>query len=203
MRNPLGMRLDNILQPKQFPMTTPPIAPAPRVEMNMEKPKQGFLAPGSKGAMIAGILGDALAGAVGRPATFTQNMMAERQREQAMEAAEAQWTRNRQSQLADKATDRANDMSDWRAKQEWERANPAPSAPSPILRDATAWLGMTPEQRQAYQQMQRARPQFIPDGYGGGSWATPPSGSAPPATLPADFDFGEGTAGNGGGGFPR
>ena len=187
MRNPLGMRLDNILQPQQFPMGTPPIAPAPRVEMNMEKPKQGFLAPGSKGAMIAGILGDALAGAVGRAPVFTQNLMAERQRQKAMEQEEATWTRRRQSALEDYA-----------AKQQIDRQYEKPAAPSPILRDAMAWQQMTPEQRQAYQDMQRARPQFIPDGYGSGTWASPPSSQPAPTFTLEDW---ENAGSNASGGF--
>ena len=91
------------------------------------------------GRMLAGIIGDALAQGSGFAPVYTPAM---RQRE-ALSQQEAQWSRRRQAE-----------NEDWRNRQQWERDNPVPA---PIQRDAAAWMGMTPEQRQAVQEMTKAR----------------------------------------------
>ncbi len=91
----------------------------------------------SKGEIILGILGDALAGAAGRGPAFGQ-MMAKRKDE---EAQQAQWGLQRRSQLED-----------YEAKRQIDQRYDTPDV-APAVRDATAWQSMTPEQRQAYQQM--------------------------------------------------
>ena len=90
----------------------------------------------SRGQIIAGIIGDALAGAAGRSPTF--GPMVARQKEEQQQAAqeEAQWGRHLLTQEL--------------VKQQFPD-------PSPMARDVQAWQGMTPEQRAMYQQMQTAR----------------------------------------------
>ena len=78
--------------------------------------KPGFMAPGSKGAMIAGIIGDTLASLSGGAPVFTQNMMAERQRKADLDAQEAQWSRRQQAE-----DDR------WQRRQEFEINNRPPT----------------------------------------------------------------------------
>lgn len=103
--------------------------------------KPGFLAPGSKGAMIAGIVGDMLAQASGGQAQFLPMEMQRRQREQEASAAEAKWHRERMANREDK---------------QWEWAN-KPQDPPAMIRNAQAWQQMSPEQRKAYQEMETAQ----------------------------------------------
>jgi hypothetical protein len=95
--------------------------------------------PMSKGQMIAGIIADALAGAMGKPGQFAQAQ--ERQQQQNQE--QAQWGLHRQAQ-----------MDDWIKQQQYQSAHPDPS---PMERDVQAWAAMTPEQRVQYQDMQKAK----------------------------------------------
>lgn len=136
----LGISLEDIMG------TTPkPDFGAMTPGMGMDEPpkKQGFLAPGSKGQIIAGIIGDTLASLSGGSPMFTQTLLAQRQRDQDMQAQDAQWTRRRAAEREDR---------------QWEWSNkPKDDAIPPILRDAQAWQNMTPEQRTAYQQMQDAQ----------------------------------------------
>ena len=134
----LGLSLEDIMGVKR-----PVDGMAPDLGMGEPQKKRGFLAPGSKGAMIAGILGDALAVAGGGQAVTIPTMIAERRRGQDMAAEEAQWSRRREQMREDK---------------QWEWQNkPREDAIPPILRDAQAWQNMTPEQRAAYGEMQKAR----------------------------------------------
>ncbi len=142
----MGLRLGQTLQDMVLgeqprgpvftpPYSTPPIAPTPTP---VAAPTQR-----SRGQMIAGILSDAVKGFLGQPGTFGATLAVERQRQQDMEAAEAQWSRRRQAE-----------NQDWIARQQYERANPATPA---ILRDVQAWQGMTPDQKAAYEAMKRAQ----------------------------------------------
>lgn len=164
-RNPLGVSLQNSILPGDQPqMGMGDFTPG----QGMKPKKPGFLAPGSKGAMIAGIIGDMLATASGGQAQAIPMMVQQRQREQDAAAADAQWTRRRMEGREDKQ---------W----EWQNKPQEVSVP-PILRDAQAWAGMTDAQKEAYKQLQQIKPQFIPDGLGGGQWVTP---GAPAAQQPA------------------
>lgn len=96
-QSPLGLSLSKMLMPGA--------EPAP-------KPAGGLFKPGSKGQIIAGIIGDALAAASGGSPVFTQNLMAQRQREQELQAQEAQWTRRRQAERTQNREDKL-----------WERDN--------------------------------------------------------------------------------
>lgn len=125
------------------------------------QPKMG------KGQLIAGILGDALSGALGQQGQFAATM---RQR-QAAEQEEAQWTRRQQSELGQYGQKKQID-------QQYGGTDL-----SPIERDARAWMGMGPELQAAYRAAQAARPQFIPDGMGGGQWAIPPAAGASPQPM--------------------
>lgn len=129
--------------------------------------KPGFMAPGSKGAIIAGILGDALATASGGRAQFIPGEMQRRQQEQQASAAEAQWHKQRMAGREDK---------------QWEWANKPTEAPvAPMMqRELEYWRSLDAEGQAAYRSMQSAKPQFIPDGMGGGQWATPPAAGAMP-----------------------
>lgn len=140
-RNPLGMMLGNSILPGDQPDYG--MGDFPKVPHNYaqtEQPKKaGFLAPGSKGQMIAGIIADALAGATGGQPVFGQ--MLARQREAAAE--EAQWHKRRMAGREDK---------------QWEWDNkPKDDAVPPILRDAQAWASMPEPLRKAYQEMQEAK----------------------------------------------
>lgn len=87
----------------------------------------------SRGQIIAGILADALSGAAGHPGQFAA--MLGRQREN--EREDAQWGRRLEQKEQIEAKYRQPDV-------------------SPMVRDAQAWQTMTPEQRNAYQQMKVA-----------------------------------------------
>jgi hypothetical protein len=115
--NPLALALGGSLMPTgQQPPEQPPM------------PK-GM----SKGQIIAGILSDALAGAMGKPGQFAQHL----QRQGAQQQEDANWGRRLEQAEQIKARYREPDI-------------------PPMLRDAQAWQQMTPEQRQSYQQMKVA-----------------------------------------------
>lgn len=90
----------------------------------------------SRGQIIAGIIGDALAGAAGRAPTF--GPMVARQKEEQQQAAqqEAQWGRHLLTQRL------------------IEQQIPDPS---PMERDLSVWQHMSPEQRAAYGELQKAK----------------------------------------------
>lgn len=117
----------------------------------------------SRGQIIAGILADMIAGATGKPGQFAEMLGQQRQQQQ----QDVQWSRRRQGQ-----------QQDWQAQEDYKRAHPDPS---PMERDALAWQQMSPELHAAYREAQAAKPQFIPDGMGGGRWASPPVSGPPPA----------------------
>ncbi len=150
MANPLGISLGSVFTDQLQIPNTPP---APQF---------------NKGQMLAGILADALAGAMGKPGQFAQMQQQQRQNEQ----EDAQWSRRQSSVLQ-------NQM----ALDDYKRLHPDPS---PMERDASAGMGMNDAQREAYREAQAAKPQFIPDGMGGGRWAAPP---ASPAGPPANITF--------------
>lgn len=107
LRPNLGFNLQNIVAGDQPPMDLGdfnkgmPGSFAPAL-------KQGFLAPGSKGALIAGLLGDAISRASGGDAVVLPMMLQERKQQ----AEDAIWSR-RQALQRDQA----------RADKEWEWAH--------------------------------------------------------------------------------
>lgn len=104
--------------PAQAPMDNPIIPPAP--ESAAPAPQHhGLFAPGSKGQMIAGIIGDALAGASGGQPVFGQ--MLAQQRAQAAE--EAQWGRRHDQQRQEHRSD-----------QQWELDHRPPPVPNEFER---------------------------------------------------------------------
>lgn len=128
--------------PPFYPQGTP-IVPPSRSETPEMSPTPSGLPPMpkmSKGQMILGILGDALAGAAGRGPAFGQMMQQQKQQEREV----AQWGLKRKA-----------DLEDYEAKQKIEQRYKAPDV-APALRDAQAWALMTPEQRTAYQEMKQA-----------------------------------------------
>ena len=144
------------LFPEQVP---PPSDMGGRIAMPQAMPQAAPARQGpSKGQMILGILGDALAGARGGAPVFGQMMAQRRQGEQ----DEVKWQRNRQAEMAD-----------YGEKLRMQQQYKEPDV-SPMERDAAAWTRMGPDMQAAYRASQAARPQFIPDGMGGGSWASPP-----------------------------
>lgn len=161
-RAPLGLALQNAVMP------TPQSPPVSRLAQTGQPEKPGFFNEGGMGRIIAGLIGDALLQQGGMRPVFSP-MMQQRQQDV---AAEAQWTRRREVERQQNREDR-----------QWEWNNkPKDDALAPVLRDAMAWQGMTDAQREAYRQYQAARPQFIPDGLGGGQWASP---TGMPAQQPA------------------
>lgn len=74
-------------------------------------------APEKKGvdwARVMGIVSDGLAGAIGQPGQYAAGL----RRDKELTRQDSLYQRQRTDQMAD-----------WKAKQEWERANPAPRAP--------------------------------------------------------------------------
>ena len=111
----------------------------PGLGMRAPEKKGGFFKDGGMGRTLAGLIGDALLQNADMAPVFAPM---QRQR-QAIEADEAQWSRRREQAREDK---------------QWEWQNkPREDTIPPILRDAQAWQGMTPEQRTAYGDMQKAR----------------------------------------------
>lgn len=161
-RNPLGFALQNAIRPPS------PFNPSGDL-MSAPAQPQGKGLLGGKGAMLAGILGDALSQASGGQAVVLPQMLAERERARRSQEEEAQWTRRRTAQ-----------NQDWMAHEQWKLDNKPPEV-SPMERDLKFWQGLDPAGQAAYRAMQAAKPQFIPDGMGGGQWVTVPGGGAPAA----------------------
>lgn len=124
-RNPFGIALSNTLLPNAAPIQMPQPSAAPKI---------------GRGQLIAGILADALAGAMGRPGQFAQQMGEQRKQQD----EEVQWQRHRKDNLADYGEQQ-------RLQQQYAKPDV-----NPMLRDADTWQTMTPEQRAAYQQMKVA-----------------------------------------------
>lgn len=110
MRPKLGITLQDIMgqggmTPPYMPQqggSTPPYVPAQAgIAPEMDVPK-GFLAPGGKGAMIAGILGDGLARASGGEAVFLPMMAAQQRDAQRAQQEQVQWDRRRTAEREDK-----------------------------------------------------------------------------------------------------
>lgn len=99
--------------PMQPPYNTPGIGDGMTATAAPMAPKKGF----DWGKLI-GVLGDSLSIAGGGQAQFVPNMIDQRNRRQAQAYAEQTYQRRR-----------GDEMTDWQAKQEYERANPSPRAP--------------------------------------------------------------------------
>lgn len=141
-RPQLGATLQNMVLGEQpaypeFRLPMPGIG-TPPIQGGRMQPK-----PRGKGQLIAGALGDALAQMAGGNQVFLPSLAVERQRAADAEAADAQWTRRRQAE-----------NEDWTQRQQWQQAHPDPS---PMMRDVAAWQAMTPDQRAAYEAMQKAK----------------------------------------------
>lgn len=107
-RAPLGLALEGALMPTAQPTVPHGLAQTSAPE------KPGFFKEGGMGRIIAGLIGDALLQQGGMRPVYSPMM----QQRQALAREEAQWTRRRQAE-----------NEDWMARQQWERANPAPRAP--------------------------------------------------------------------------
>jgi hypothetical protein len=139
-RNPMGFALHDMLGLPRPQMPNPAGAlPQDRMDVigGPQTQRHGFLAPGSKGAMIAGIIGDALAGATGGQPLYTQSLM--RDREQQRE--ETQWTRRQASQLQ-------NEM----ALKQYEASLKSPEQTA-LEKDTNAYIAMDAPHRAAYDAM--------------------------------------------------
>ena len=159
-KNPLGIALADALAIQ--PLNVPINLPAPSAQPQKL----------SKGQIIAGIIGDALAGAAGQQGQFAAMMRQRQAQREADQRDEVNWGRRRQA-----------DMEDWQAKQEYERAHPAPRAPH-YFETNNGSIGMIgPDgQPQIVYQDPTPKMNFIPDGLGGGQWVAVP-GQAP--SMPA------------------
>lgn len=126
MRKPLGKALESAIMPGDQPEYMP-------AGLGMQSPqkKQGLFAPGSKGQMIAGIIGDTLASLSGGQPVFTQMLAQQRQQQ----AEEAQWTRRRMTEREDKQWEWANKPKDAPNPTEFERALEA----SGVVRGTPQW----------------------------------------------------------------
>lgn len=170
-RAPLGMALQNAIMPGDQPEYMPHALPQTGAP---EKP--GFFKEGGMGRVIAGLIGDALLQQGGMRPVYSP-MMRERQQ---MAAAEAQWSRRREAEREDK---------------QWEWQNKPREEPrGTALQQNYDWLKVTnPTLADNYLKSQTTAPPMVinnPDG----TKTIYPAGAIPqaPATLPADFDFGEG-----------
>ena len=151
---------------------------------------------------VAGVLGDMLSQASGGQARFLPQMMQERQQQRQMQLQQQQ-----------QAEQRAYDESQWRQRQDYQRANPEPDA---FMRSLTA-AGIDPNSPRgrallAQRVTNMADPmQTINNGDGtftmirtSALQPQSPANATPaaPDTLPPDFDFG-GPTQPASGGFPR
>jgi hypothetical protein len=151
----------------------------------------------SKGQIIAGIIGDALAGAAGRSPVVGPMIAQEREQQ----AQEAQWGKHL---LAQRMIEQA-----------------IPDA-SPMERDARAWAQMSPQERQAYLEMNKAKEgdpivtitlpnnqiysgprSGLADALTGGSASQPPANRPPIGAVVPDPRMNGGQASPAPGGFPN
>ncbi|GGJ39486.1 hypothetical protein CDQ92_13140 [Sphingopyxis bauzanensis] len=112
----LPMKRDPMQQNTPFPRrgglfgASPAMQPAMTAEAAPMAPKKGF-----DWKKLIGVLGDSLSIAGGGQAQYVPNLIDQRNRRQAQQYAEQTYQRRR-----------GDEMTDWQAKQEYERANPAP-----------------------------------------------------------------------------
>lgn len=137
-------------------------------------PRRGMF--GGNGRAIAGLLGDAISRLSGGEAMYVPMMLQQRQQEQA--AAQRRQEREQE---------RADNWTDWQARQDYERAHPATPQPTEFERVLTA-SGLqpgTPEYMALARQYaeSRANPmQYLPNG--DGTFTVVPRGGTPPQGQP-------------------
>lgn len=90
---------------------SPAMQPAMTAEAAPMAPKNGF-----DWSKLIGVLGDSLSIAGGGQAQYVPNLIDQRNRRQAQDYAEQTYQRRR-----------GDEMTDWQAKQQWERNNPKPA----------------------------------------------------------------------------
>jgi hypothetical protein len=129
----------------------------------------------SKGQIIAGIIGDALAGAAGRGPAFGQMLAQQRQYENEQAQQQAQWGLQRRARLED-----------WQAQQDYERAHPAPTAPHYFETNngSVGMIGPDGKPQIVYNDP-TPKMNFIPDGLGGGQWVSVPNQAPSMPVAPA------------------
>jgi len=171
MRNPLSLALRDALQPIQqgiktgagMPPANPMGLPAPSlaatqqvpaemmpdIPMPTDAPRQGM----GRGQIIAGVLSDALAGAMGRPGQFAAMLGQQREREQAAQQEQARWHRDRQAGIED-----------FRTRQQIELQYRPPPAPTEFERNlaASGVLPGTPEWVAAHRDVVRNQREGAP-----------------------------------------
>lgn len=186
MRPKLGLQLQDIAmgaQPAQPTMGTGAGAPTQLMAGLMPPAAQettsaapakgdGFFGENGLGRILAGAIGDGLLQRAGMKPIWAPAMQ---QRAQ-VAAEDAQWSRRHAQEVKDT---QANAILTHQLKSLYPE-------PSPVTRDADAWLNLSPTQQDAYRAIQAAKPQFIPDGMGGGQWARP---TAQPSGAPAGVTF--------------
>lgn len=198
----LGLALQNIMAGDQS-------IPFPKVDiptMNPQLGKPGFLAPGSKGALIAGILGDGLATLSGGQAVVLPQMMAQQRDAQRAQQEQVQWDRRRVADREDKQWEWANKPKEDDAYTRMMRAAGIdPTSPTgqalykkKVERDASPFVTTTLPNGQFYAGPQDGLIDAI----------TGATGPASPATLPKPRRLGPvvnaipgGAGGNTSGGF--
>ncbi len=169
------------------PQPQMPQMPAPQ----QQQPRDPY-APATGSRRVVGILGDFLSGMAGGPANFaqSQNQLGQerRQFQQRQQLAELQQETERQTYAARQAAEQAQ----WVARQEYERANPAPQQPNDFER-AMAAAGILPgSERYIELAGQRAQGlanpmQYLPTGVPGQYLPVPRSGlTQPPAPSTPD-----------------
>jgi hypothetical protein len=136
---------------------------------------------------VLGVIGDAMQVFAGGQASYMPQMRQQQQIQDMQRQQASQYQMQQQQKMEQSEIDRENTWQDYVRKQEYERANPAP-VNNDTVNDFNFYKGLGQEDRDIYQQM---RPQFIPDGMGGGQWATPgraqPQGLDISQGLPAGF----------------
>lgn len=150
-------------------------------------PRQSFFGKGGVGRDMAGRMGDVLVQMAGMQPIYAPMMQHQMDRQQALEDY------NRKI---------SDEMDLWRQKQIWERDNPKPTSNDTVADWNFFKATLSPEEFAQYRANKINPPHFAttPDGRlvmvggyqpGGGDPASTGQGQ-PPATLPPDFDFGEG-----------
>jgi hypothetical protein len=165
----LGLTLQQLAEMGISPPADPLMGAALPVAPQQPK-KPGFMAPGSKGAMIAGIIGDTLASVSGGQPIFTMNMMQERQRKQDAEASEAQWSRRRQGEREDKQ---------W----EWQNKPPTERAGTSLMQNYEWLRTVNPALAESFLQSQATAPPVVVTNWDG-TKTVYPAGSVPQGGVP-------------------
>ena len=179
----------NMLPQTQQPGWASQIAHPEVLQQSMQQKMQG---QPREGINWLGVLGDAAQGAMGQSGAYADSMAKRREKQDAMQAAEAE---------------RQQKMGDWVYQKQWERDNPAP-VNNDTVNDYNFYKGLDEQGRALYDQQHRGDPivnMTLPNGqfYSGPSSQLGPAlgqhpGGGNPDSIPTIEDGHQYTPGPGG-----